>query len=66
MSPRAIRFSVPGCRNVSGKERTQESALSGGETIIIAAIVAAFLFFMIVVAWADAYTRDSRGSWNKD
>jgi hypothetical protein len=38
--------------------------MSGSETAIVAAIVAVFGIFMIVLAWADMHTSGSRPHWD--
>jgi len=38
--------------------------MSGGEQMIVLGILAAFLFFMAVVAWGDMHTRDARRKWD--
>ena len=37
--------------------------MSGGETLVVVAILAVFGLFMVLLAWADFHTRDSRAHW---
>ncbi len=41
-----------------------KEVMSGGETLVIVAIVGIFAFFMGALAWADHHSRDSRGRWD--
>jgi hypothetical protein len=50
-------------RGIARANERRENAMSGTETLIVAAITAVFALFMVMLAWADHHTRDSRASW---
>ncbi len=38
--------------------------MTGGEQLVVIAIIAVFVFFMGVLAWGDFHSRDARGKWD--